>query len=78
MNSKEQKNVTVTSKKPWLSKTYWFNILAAIVLVATVFGYTGEFSSQEVADKVNAFLPLITIIGNLILRKVTKQPVDLI
>ncbi|MFB1502005.1 hypothetical protein [Thiocapsa sp. N5-Cardenillas] len=61
--------------KSWYkSKTVWFNVLAGVVMIATMFGYTGEMS-PEVSDKVNAFMPMITIIVNLILRKFTDKPI---
>lgn len=63
------------NKHWYASKTVWFNVLAGAVAVATLFGYTGDFSTPEIADKVNSFLPVVAFVGNLILRFVTKKPV---
>lgn len=63
-------------KKSWYkSKTVWFNVLAGVVAIATLFGYTGEFSSPEVADKVEQVLSFVVLIGNLFLRFKTKEAV---
>ena len=52
---------------PWTSKTYWSNIVAALALfIGSSFGY--QVSPQEVV----VFMALI----NLILRTITKEPID--
>lgn len=53
------------------SKTFWFNLLAGIVAVASVFGF-GEFQpDMKVAEGITT---LVTII-NIALRLYTKQPI---
>ena len=63
------------SKHWYLSKTVWFNVLAGVVAVATLFGFTGEYSTPEIGAKVEAYLPLVSLVGNLILRIITKKAV---
>jgi hypothetical protein len=58
------------AKKWYLSKTFWFNVIAIVVMVLGSFGYTGE-----VPEEWAAIVPAIIAIVNLILRFVTKQPV---
>lgn len=57
----------MNSKSIWTSKTIWINALAIIVMI--VQGYTGFIVTPELQ---------VMILGviNLILRAVTKQPVD--
>jgi len=54
------------------SKTFWFNVLALVMLVATGFGY-GEFQADPAITQYGAVV--ITVI-NLILRFATRQPVQ--
>ena len=61
----------MTAKKWYESKTLWFNVMAVIVLVAGVFGYTGELSGDW-AEAGGIILAVV----NLVLRIVTKQPVS--
>ena len=58
--------------KWYASKTLWFNVLALVALVAGSFGYTGELPGE-----VSLFVPAIVAIINLVLRFVTKTPVEL-
>jgi len=59
------------AKKWYLSKTFWFNIVALVVLVLGAFGYTGE-----VPDEWGVFVPAIIAAVNLILRYFTKEPIE--
>ena len=54
----------------WKSKTLWFNLLAGVLIVAEMLGY-----SDFVAD--DAWLALVTAVANFVLRWVTSQPVAL-
>ena len=61
------------SKKFYESKTFWFNILAALVAIASLFGFA-EFAPDENAGEIIALA--ISFI-NLALRFVTSKPVTL-
>ena len=59
--------------KAWYrSKTFWFNVLALICIIASRFGYTGELREDW-----QLWASLIVAIINLILRFVTKQPITI-
>jgi len=53
------------------SKTFWFNLLAVIVAVATLFGF-GEFKPDV---KVAEGITLLAGIVNVLLRLRTAQPI---
>lgn len=61
-------------KKWYMSKTEWFNILALVVAVASPllagYGYTGEVPVEWAV-----FVPALITLANMILRKVTKEPI---
>lgn len=57
----------------WRSKTFWFNVLALIVMVANAFGFADFQADPEVSQM--AFV-IVTVV-NLVLRFVTKEPVYL-
>ena len=59
------------AKKFYLSKTFWFNVVALVLMVLAQFGYTGELPEDW-----QALAPAILAIVNLILRAVTKQPLE--
>lgn len=58
-------------KKPWKSKTFWFNLVALIVVVAKHYGYIDFQPSPDVEYWAGVLVFLI----NLILRFVTKEPI---
>ena len=63
-------------KPIYQSKTFWFNVLAVAVLVASQFGFS-EFSlDQNTIDTVLKILAGVTAVGNVGLRLVTKEPVS--
>ena len=61
------------SKSIFLSKTLWFNVLAVIVLVAGHFGYAEFKPNDDLLILVGVLVPIV----NVVLRKITKQPVHL-
>jgi hypothetical protein len=64
------------SKPFYKSKTFWFNVVAVLVLILGQFGYEGVIS-PEYQGYVDAFVPAIIAIVNLGLRLITKQPVSI-
>lgn len=65
------------TKPIYQSKTFWFNVLAVIVLVASKFGFSEFHLDQNTADTVLTILSGVLAVGNVGLRAVTKQPVSL-
>lgn len=61
------------AKPFYASKTFWFNVLALIVMVANAFGFAG-FEPDASVTEIGTF---IIIAINLVLRLVTKQPLKL-
>lgn len=60
--------------KPWYqSKTVWFNTLTFIVVIATFFGYT---PNTQIVETTTAILVALSPVVNLILRAITKQPIN--
>jgi len=59
------------AKKWYLSKTFWFNIIALVVMVLGAYGYTGE-----VPEEWGVLVPAILALVNLILRYFTKRPIE--
>jgi hypothetical protein len=58
------------AKKWYASKTFWFNVVALIVMVLGAFGYTGE-----VPQEWGVYVPAIIAAVNLVLRTFfTKEP----
>ena len=55
----------------WKSKTFYFNLLALIVAIATAFGYTSFTPDAKTGEYA---LVAVTLI-NLLLRFITSQPV---
>ena len=56
-------------KKPWQSKTLWFNGVAAALEILQLFGPLNLMSPEMLALGMG--------VGNILLRLVTKQPVSL-
>ena len=61
-------------KEWYLSKTVWFNVLTALVTIASFFGYT---PNQEIANQTTTYLLVSAPVVNLLLRFVTTQGVRL-
>jgi membrane protein YdbS with pleckstrin-like domain len=59
------------AKPFWKSKTFWFNVLALLLTVASAFGYQDFKPDPWVQD----LATVIIIVVNLILRFVTSTPV---
>lgn len=57
-------------KKIWKSKTLWFNVLAAVVLVASEVGFGGFEADPQL-------MALVAAAANVVLRFVTREPVEL-
>ena len=59
------------AKKWYLSKTIWFNLISAIAAILAYYGF--ELSPEEIG----MIAYFLVIVGNLILRAVTKEAVIL-
>jgi len=57
-------------KPIWRSKTFWFNVIALVVFVATRFGYADFTPDPDLMAAAAAIL-------NIVLRLVTREPVRL-
>ena len=60
-------------KAVWKSKTFWFNLLALVVIVANSLGF-GEFQADP---NLESYALVIVTVVNIVLRLITKQPVKL-
>ncbi len=60
-------------KEFWKSKTFWFNVLALVVLIAQGFGFAGFTPDAKMAD----YAAMVITAINIVLRFVTAQPVGL-
>ena len=66
-------------KIKWFSKTIWFNGLALVVMVAGLFGFTGQVTADAPAwagqgqEAIRQFGPWIVVLGNIVLRFLTKE-----
>lgn len=66
----------------WRSRTYWFNALMALLAVAAELApiidqlVAAGYEAEWVAP-VRAGIAFVTIIGNMILRAITTEPVTL-
>lgn len=59
------------AKPLWASKTFWTNIIGGVALVATAAGV--DIGMDQTAQ--TELVAGIMVIANIVLRKVTKQPV---
>jgi hypothetical protein len=62
------------SKKIYRSKTFWFNALTVLVVVASFFGYE---QNQELATDVQTFIVTFNPLINIVLRAITNKAVSL-
>ncbi len=60
-------------KEFWKSKTFWFNVLSLVVLIANGFGFVNFAADPKLAEYAAAFIT----IANVILRFMTSQPLSL-
>ena len=60
-------------KEFWKSKTFWFNVLAALVAVAGVFGFADYQPSAETGQIIGVIVALV----NVALRFLTTEPVTI-
>lgn len=67
----EPLNLDMFSKSPFASKTLWFNLIAMVV-VAVIQAVQGGELPAELAN----YAPYILVALNIVLRVVTKQPLD--
>jgi len=58
-------------KKWYLSKTFWFNVVALVLAVLEQYGYTGVLPAEW-----EPLVPVLIIVVNLVLRFVTKEPIE--
>lgn len=59
-------------KNPVVSKTLFFNILALIILIVDPFGFKDFVGDPKLPEYATAAVTII----NIVLRVVTKQPLD--
>ena len=68
------------AKKFYASKMVLFNAAAVIVFVIPLllepFGYTGDIA-PDVLNYIQIFVPAVVALINIILRFVTKEPIEL-
>ncbi len=55
-------------KSFWRTKSFWFNLLALIVAVASNYGYTGEMPESWVV-----FIPVLVTLVNMLLHYINKN-----
>jgi hypothetical protein len=65
------KVVVKKSKSLVSSKVFWFNILAGVIAVASLFGFADFEPSQEVTE----IIALVTGLLNIVLRLKTSEPI---
>jgi len=63
----------MTPKPIYLSRTFWFNLLAFLVLIANAFGFL-EF---QPAPEVNEYAAIVISLVNIAMRLLTRRPVTL-
>ncbi len=57
----------------WKSKTFWFNVLALVVLIANGFGFVNFQGDAQLSE----YAAVVITILNVVLRFATAQPVAL-
>lgn len=63
----------MNNSKPWyMSKVFWFNMLALIASILANFGYSGELPADW-----EQYVGVIVAVANILLRFVTKRPITL-
>ena len=65
------KSIVIKGKALVQSKTFWFNILAVVIAVASMFGF-GEF---EPTPQVTQGITTLVAIINIVLRIKSSQPI---
>lgn len=63
-------NYKMNFKPYYQSKTFWFNVLTIITVVATFYGYV---PNQGLADQASGILIAVSPLINLILRFITTK-----
>ena len=63
----------MNTKSIFLSKTFWFNVLAIVVLVANQFGFVGF----ERDPNLESYALVVVTLINILLRLMTKQSVKI-
>lgn len=63
----------MNTKSIFLSKMFWFNVLAIVVLVANQFGFAGF----ERDPNLESYALVVVTLINILLRLMTKQPVKI-
>ena len=66
------KNTIEAGKALIKSKVFWFNVLAGVVAVASLFGF-GEI---EPSAEVTQGIATVVAVVNIVLRLMTKVPID--
>ncbi len=66
-------------QKPfWLSKTIWFNVLTAIIIIASLFGYNStEATSSGWAQSLATALVAVSPVINIALRFWTEKGIKI-
>lgn len=65
----------VSAKAWWKSKTLWFNVATALVTISNEMAPLAEIMSKENSEAFRSIIIVASVLGNTILRLVTKTPV---
>lgn len=66
----------MSSKAWWQSKTIWFNVLTALLIIATRHGFSEFTPDPNIEFYAQIVETVVVAVGNIILRLVTRQPVQ--